>query len=147
MNRCFRILAVVTLAWVYQANPKARAATDTEIQARAAALEVAGAFSNDGFKIRDGHWVNSIAPGNSRLIQVNLYAGNQYWFIVAASEGAKRIALTVFDETGNPVSTEPYENNARSAAGFSPKASGSYYVRIEELEGTPATFCLLYSYK
>ena len=33
-----------------------RAETDAEVQARKDALDVAGAFANDGFKIRDGHW-------------------------------------------------------------------------------------------
>ena len=123
------------------------AATDAEVQARASALEVAGAFSHDGFKIRDGRWQGSLALKEAKLIQVNLYAGNQYWFVAAATDGAKRIAISVYDETGAPVTTEPYENKAQSAAGFAPKASGPYYVRIEELEGTPSTFCLIYSYK
>lgn len=148
MNRCFRIFPVAVLAALVGAvEPVAQAETDAEVQARASALEVAGAFSNDGFKIRDGHWFSPVAPGESKLIQVNLYAGNQYWFIAAGSEGAKRIAVSIFDETGNPVSAEPYEKNAQGAAGFSPKASGPYYVRVDEVEGAPSTFCLLYSYK
>jgi hypothetical protein len=117
------------------------------VQARAAALETAGAFSNDGFKIRDGHWITTISPDQPKLIQVNLFAGNHYWFTAAATEGAKQIHVSLFDELGKPVPTEPYQNENRSAAGYAPKASGPYYVRVEETEGTPATFCLLYSYK
>ena len=30
--------------------------TDAEVNARKNALDVAGAFTNDGFKLRDGHW-------------------------------------------------------------------------------------------
>ena len=154
MSRFFRIataaaaLALPLLAGsgksLAQAAPQP---SDAEVQARASALEVAGAFSNDGFKIRDGHWCGAISPGNARIIQVNLYAGNQYWFIAAAGSEAKRIVVNVYDETGAPVVTEPYENQAQSAAGFSPLASGPYYVRVEEAEGGPSTFCLLYSYK
>jgi hypothetical protein len=125
----------------------AMAATDNEVQARSGALEVAGAFSNDGFKIRDGYWSDTISPKESKLIEVNLYAGNQYWFITAASDAAKHLSVRVYNENGKPISTEPYENNAKSAAGFSPQYSGPYYVRVSELEGAPAAFCLLYSYK
>ena len=121
--------------------------SDAEVKARASALEVAGAFSNDGFKIRDGHAFGKIAPKEPKFIQVNLFSGNQYWFIAAASPPAKRIAVTLFDEKGKFVPTEPYESNAQAAAGFSPQVSGPYIVRVEELSGDPANFCFLYSYK
>ncbi len=67
------------------------------------ALELAGAFSNDGFKLRDGHWSGTLAPDESKLIAVNLYAGNEYWFSAGATEKAKKLAVDVFDETGAPV--------------------------------------------
>ncbi|HJT46152.1 MAG TPA: hypothetical protein VJ721_07765, partial [Chthoniobacterales bacterium] len=53
--------------------------TDQEVEARKAALDLAGAFSNDGFKMRDGHWCGTVKPHDHALIAVNLYAGNQYW--------------------------------------------------------------------
>ena len=131
----------------FGAPEPANSPTDAEVQARASALEVAGAFSNEGFKSRDGHTFGKIATKEPKFIQVNLYSGNQYWFIAAASGPAKRIAVAVFDEKGKFVPTELYENNAQAAAGFSPQASGPYIIRVEELSGEPATFCLLYSYK
>ena len=121
--------------------------SDAEVAARASALEVAGAFSNSGFKSRDGHTFAALTPKTPHFIQVNLYSGNQYWFIAAASSPAKRLAVTVFDEKGKFVPTELYENNSQAAAGFSPQSSGPYIIRIQELEGAPATVCLLYSYK
>ena len=142
---CFSLLV---LTWCASLGSRGIAAeTDAEVQARSAALELAGAFSNDGFKIRDGRWVSTIEPKQPRLIQVNLYAGNEYWFIAAANDAAKRLEVTLYDETGKPLATEPHQSGARAAAGFSPEISGPYYVRIEELEGNPASVCLLYSYK
>ena len=81
------------------------AETDKEVAARAVALELAGAFSNDGFKLRDGHWAGTLAPNESKVIAVNLYAGNEYWFSAGATESAKKLAIDVFDESGAPVST------------------------------------------
>lgn len=129
------------------AAPDTAPPTDAEVAARASALEVAGAFSNSGFKSRDGHAFAAISTKTPQFIQVNLYSGNQYWFIAAAAGPAKRIAVTVFDEKGKFVPTELYENNAQAAAGFSPQSSGPYIIRIQELEGDPSTACLLYSYK
>ena len=123
------------------------AATDDEVAARKTAQELAGAFANDGFKLRDGNWTGPIQPKDPLILQVNLYAGNQYWFSAGATDKAKKMQVTVFDETGKPVEVDNYQNGATAAAGFSPESSGSYYVRIQELEGEPASFCVIYSYK
>ena len=141
-----RLLFTLALAAATAAAPL-RAASDDEVAARKLALEVAGAFSNDGFKLRDGNWAGKFVPGKPALIQVNLYAGNQYWFTVAATAAAKKVTITVFDETGKAVATEPYADTAVAAAGFAPAHSGPYYLRVELTEGEPATFCLLYSYR
>ena len=81
----------------------AGAQTDREVQAHKTVLDLAGAFSNDGFKMRDGHWTGSLKPNENALVAVNLYAGNQYWFSVGAVEPAKKIDVAVYDETGRRV--------------------------------------------
>jgi hypothetical protein len=150
---------------------------DCEVAARRVALELAGAFSNDGFKLRDGTWSGALKPKEKVVIQVNLFAGNQYWFSAgavpsAAQDPAKplpttRILVAVYDEDGYPVEAERFPeqdvaNDAtrkqekpaleqprpiQAAAGFAPKSSGAYYVVIQELEGDPVCFSFLYSYK
>jgi hypothetical protein len=123
------------------------AETDQEVEARKAALDLAGAFSNDGFKMRDGHWCGTIKPHEHALIAVNLYAGNQYWFTAGATAPAKKLAVNVYDEAGNQVSTETYDAGERAAAGFSPTSSGQYYVSVGLVEGKESSLCLVYSYK
>src|SRR5213596_1831324 len=124
-----------------------RADTDAEVRARKDALELAGAFANDGFKIRDGHWCGVLKPHDHALVAVNLYAGNQYWFSAAAAEPAKKIAVSLYDETGKQVTTESYNNEEKAAAGFSPANSGQYFVSVDLVEGEEGSFCLVYSYK
>ena len=123
------------------------AETDKEVEARKAALDLAGAFSNDGFKMRDGHWSGTIKAHEHVLIAVNLYAGNQYWFSVGTAGPAKKIAVNVYDETGKQVSTENYTAGEKAAAGFSPTSSGQYYVMVGLVEGEEGSVCLVYSYK
>ena len=145
MNQSMRVgLALLLGSFV---APSARASDDAEPSTQAAALQLAGAFSNEGFKIRDGHWINSLAAGQPKLIQVNLYAGNQYWFIAAATDKAKKVTVSVFDELGKPLATDSHQDGNLAAAGFAPALSGSYYIQINEIEGAPATFCFLYTYK
>ena len=51
-----RLLPIFLSMLVVAISIAVRAETDAEVQARKDALDVAGAFANDGFKIRDGHW-------------------------------------------------------------------------------------------
>ncbi len=127
--------------------PALQAANNDEVAARKIAYDVAGAFTNDGFKVRDGAWMGKFEPKRGQVLQVNLYAGNQYWFSVGATAAAKKVSVTIFDENGKPLAFEPYAEEGKAAAGFAPVISGSYYIKVEMLEGAPATFCLLYSYK
>jgi hypothetical protein len=123
------------------------AESDTEVKARKTALDLAGAFTNDGFKIRDGHWSGSVKPKEPALIAVNLYAGNQYWFAAAADADGKKVGVKIYDETGNQVTAENYEAGETAAAGFSPENSGQYFVSVSLLEGEPGSVCLVCSYK
>jgi len=123
------------------------AETDQEVNARKNALDLAGAFSNDGFKIRDGHWSGTIQSQQREVIAVNLYAGNQYWFTAAASEAKAKVRVDVYDETGRKATAEMYDSNERAAAGFSPTNSGQYFIVVTLLEGGPAGVSLICSYK
>jgi hypothetical protein len=140
-------ILLLSILAAYGFAATALAETDKEVEARKAALDLAGAFSNDGFKIRDGHWSGMIRPKEHTLIAVNLYAGNHYWFSVGATEKAKKLAVAVYDESGQQVVTESYSAGDKAAAGFSPTNSGQYYVSVGLIEGEESGVCFLYSYK
>ena len=126
----------------------APAETEGQVESREVALELAGGFSNDGYKIRDGHWSGRLQPGEPQRVVVNLYAGNQYWFSLGATDKSKKVTVTVFDETGKQVEAEEFfQDKKRAAAGVSPVASGPFYVSVQLVEGEPTDFCLVYSYK
>ena len=135
---CLTVLAFAGRIW---------ADTDREVEAHKVVLDLAGAFSNEGFKMRDGHWTGALKQKEDALVAVNLYAGNQYWFSVGAVEPAKKIDVALYDETGNRVTTETYNDGEKAAAGFTPANSGQYYVSVRLLEGGESTYCLVYSYK
>ena len=132
---------------VLSATVVLRADTDAEVSARKDALELAGAFGNDGFKIRDGHSCGLLKPHDHALIAVNLYAGNEYWFSVGTAEPLKKVAVSLYDETGNQMKTENFSNGDKAAAGFAPVTSGQYFVSVDSVEDQEGSFCLVYSYK
>jgi hypothetical protein len=124
------------------------AQTDEEVEAHRQALDLTGAYTNDGFKLRDGHWAGKIKPAERAVIAVNLYAGNQYWFsVAAANDKAKKVTVDIYDEGGKPMTSENYNEGERASAGFSPVNSGQYFVAVSLVEGDPSTICLVYSYK
>lgn len=124
-----------------------RAVTDGEVEARRIVLDLAGAFTNDGFKLRDGVFMGTLEPGKPKLVQVNVYAGNEYWFSLGAAGKAKKVAVTIYNELGRKVEQEPYQEGVTAAAGFSPEVSGPYFIKLELLDGPASAFCLVYSYK
>lgn len=129
------------------AAPLNAAPDDDQVAARRSALDLAGAWTNDGFKLRDGHFGGSFKTGEAKFIRVNLYAGNQYWFTLSGTPKARKVMVQVFDEAGKPLSFEGYNDESRAAAGFAPRASGPYLLKLEELEGEPSAFSLVYSYR
>ena len=142
-----RYLLIFLSIFVLVVSISARAETDTEVAARKVALDLAGAFSNEGFKIRDGHWCGTVKQNDHALVAVNLYAGNQYWFSAGATDPVKKIGVSVYDEGGKKMTAESYNDGEKAAAGFSPPNSGQYFVSVDLLEGDEGTCCLVYSYK
>jgi hypothetical protein len=143
MKRFF--LRATLIASMALAPALALADTDAEVAAHESALDLAGAFTNDGFKLRDGDFAGVLKAGQAAVVQVNLYAGNQYWFTVSTSDPKATVSINVYDEAGKLIKTDPYTNANRAAAGFAPEMSGPYYVRIAA--PADATYCLIYSYK
>ncbi|MCX7868563.1 MAG: hypothetical protein N2322_01305 [Terrimicrobiaceae bacterium] len=115
--------------------------------ARRAALELAGAFANDGFRLRDGYMAGEIEPGKPVVAEVNLFRGNAYWFVAAVEKPGRRVAVSLHGADGRPLEFETHAEGAAAAAGIEPAASGPAFVRIELIEGGKAPFCLVYSYK
>jgi len=135
--------------------------TDTQVETRAAALHAADAFKADGFRTRDCHWWGSLSRNEPKIVEINLFAGNEYRFVAATSPEAAGVTLAIYDEKGHPVPTHAYGLSTQAAVGFVPTVSGPYYIHVgmenpsEDLRdsgnsgdsGECATFCLLYSYK
>jgi len=132
-------------------------ASPVPTEARRLALETAGAFLNDGFRIRDGEWSSTLPrEGEPLLLEVNLFAGNRYWFVAATPVPGEVIRLNLFDGSGKPVASEQWKGDgfsgmpaSRAAAGVAPERSGKYFVSVETLGRPPegTDFTLVYAYK
>ena len=132
---------------------RSAAAGPLESEAWRRSLELAAAFSNDGFRIRDGHWIARFESGSgSKVLETNLYAGNAYWFCAATRNPESAVTLSIHDASGAVLISESTLDEGRSAMAFTPEISGPYYLRIT-LTPKPGqapsadSFCVVYTYK
>jgi hypothetical protein len=154
MKRLFlALIATISLLHAQEASPSPSAAPDddaasaAQAAARSAALDLAGAFSNDGYKIHDGFYFGDIESTKSVEIEVNLFAGNEYWFCAAVNDPGRSLKVDVYDENGVRVEQQGYQDGPRTAAGVVAATSGKYLVKVTLAEGGKSTFCLIYCYK
>jgi len=125
------------------------------MEPRRLALETAGAFENDGFRIRDGEWSGTLSKGAPLFLQVTLFAGENYWFVAASPTTGAMLYVTVYDASGKPIKSDLWHNTVnaegtRSATGVAPTQSGKYFIGVESMRGpTEGTldFSLVYCYK
>lgn len=124
-------------------------------EARRMALEVAGAFQNEGFRIRDGEWSGSLNKGTPLFLSLTLFAGESYWFVAASTAQGATLRVTLYDSLGKALKTEQWKDDGhgtgpRCAAGIASDQSGRYFVSVELVESPtdlPAEFTLIYAYK
>lgn len=118
-----------------------------EVAARARVMDLVGAFSNDGFRIRDGHWTGMVAGKFPVVLTVNLYQGNQYWFCVAVEKEDSTVQIDVFDEKGEKVEGKYIKDGGRAAVGIDAGFSGQYFVKIHSGSDAAEPCAFVYCYK
>lgn len=128
-------------------------------ESRRIALETAGAFVNDDFRIRDGEWSGHLSRGVPVFLQVTLFAREHYWFVAASQAIGVSLRITLYDATGKPVKGEVWHDasggdasgkGSRCAVGVAPTQSGKYFAGVEMIGDAPAPpvdFSLVYCYK
>lgn len=145
----FSAISIVFAGLYAGLSPLVSGADDNEaaVESRRAALELAGAFSNDGYKIRDGFWSSTLDATGPAVLEVNLFEGNEYWFCVAALPPTNKIAVEVYAGDGSLMDQQIFSDDARVAVGIEPPISGRYFVKVSLVGGEPGDFTLVYCYK
>lgn len=138
--------------------PPVNPAVPVPSESRHLALDALRPFEKEGFHIRHGEWNVELTKGESRFLQVTLFAGERYLFAVASPLRAAKLRLTLFDVAGKEVKSEiPKEADPSASgggtgvvAGVAPGKSGNYFVRVDLVEspGTgPCEVSFVYAYK
>jgi hypothetical protein len=114
---------------------------------RGLALELAAGNAGEGYQVHDGFWSGTLSSGVPVLIEVYLFAGNDYRFSAANLDAFSQLKLSIFDQWGYPAGTEYSGNSSCSTAGITVIRSGRYYIRLVMTESDNTDTCMVYSYK
>ena len=114
---------------------------------RSLALELAAGNEGEGYQVRDGFWSGTLAKAEPILLEVYLFAGNDYRFSAANLDAFSQLRLSIFDGWGYPAGQEYTGGSSCATAGISVIRSGRYFIRLIMTEGDKADTCMVYSYK
>jgi hypothetical protein len=143
----FLVTATSLPAIDWQSQPSPLAWNSTDKCPRSRALELARAFTNEGYKVRDGFWSGLLEKDRPILIEVYLFSGNDYWFSAANMDPAVRLSVSIFDSNGHPVGSESFQEESRAAGSISVIQTGRYFIQLAMTEGDTSETCMVYSYK
>lgn len=128
-------------------RPSPLAWNSSDQSPRRLALEMAAGSSGEGYQIHDGFWSGMLATNVPTLIEVYLFAGNDYRFSAANLDFYSQLRLRIFDSWGYPVGSEYSGGSSCASAGIFVIQSGKYFIELVMSEGDNADTCMVYSYK
>lgn len=143
---CLCLVVLVDGARAQEAQPSPMPPSP-EVSLRARLLDFGGVLANEGFRFRDSTWSGRLEAGKPRRLAVNLFAGNQYWFCLAANAADTRPAIALFDPQGEQVTILGHDEDGLAAVGVTALTTGRYVVEIRSPRGPSTEFCLVYLFK
>lgn len=104
--------------------------------ARQSARELFLTLAYLGLNVRDDYEAGLLRKGQSVVIETTLYSGNDYYLVAAGCEDAYDVDIAVFDGNGNLIANDG-DSEPVAVAHFSPRWTGTFYVKITMYNSTP----------
>lgn len=144
----YRLLQLLAIAILLASPVVAQAPpTDDVLQSRANVIELAHAFTDEGFIVRDGFWRTELKPGEEQICGLQLFANVDYWICLGAGVNAE-VDMALFSSGALPVPVhERIQEPSRAAIRVRPKRSGTFYLKLRSVRGEGGRVCVTYCYK
>ena len=133
-------LAAAGLVWGFVHEGKSFA-----IEAAVPQLEL----EENPFVLREAWWNGELQPGETKIIQHQLFKRNEYWFWLGVSQMESKVSVHVYDSEGKLSEAEAWQDRNVAAARIVPKQTGVYYIRVavETVSEPPAEWAVVYGYR
>lgn len=101
------------------------------------------------FSLREAWWNGELEPGETKIIQHQLFKRNEYWFWLGASVPGSKVNIHCYDSDGRLADAESWQDRHVAAARIVPKKTGVHYIRIaiEEAPAKPVPWAVVYGYR
>jgi hypothetical protein len=140
--RCVLLVAALSLAVL----PQARAFVD---DAHSMAMELATAYVEKGFAVRQDYWSGEVKSGQSKQVKAQLFKGNEYWFFLGCDADSCELELKIVDAKGKPLHTETKTIKGAVGVRILPPKTGSYAIvfTIKSTDVAKPHWALAYAYR
>lgn len=119
-------------------------------EAKSKALEAATPYVEMGYELREDSWGGQLNSGESKVVQHQLFRGNEYWFWGGTSTVECDVSVEIFDSAGTVVSLETFSADGKAGARVLPAKTGSYLIQVTvEAKGGigKPDWALIYGYR
>jgi hypothetical protein len=119
-------------------------------EAKSKALEAATPYVEMGYELREDSWGGQLKSGESKVVQHQLFRGNEYWFWGGTSTVECDVSIEIFDSVGTVVSLETFSADGKAGARVLPAKTGSYLIQVTvEAKGGigKPDWALIYGYR
>lgn len=101
------------------------------------------------FVLREAWWNGELQPGETKIIQHQLFNRNEYWFWLGVSQTDAKVSIHLYDSEGKLAEAEAWQDRNVAAARIRPEKTGVYYVRVavESVSDPPAEWAVVYGYR
>jgi hypothetical protein len=106
-------------------------------------------LSDDPFVLREAWWNGELKPGETKIVQHQLFKRNEYWFWLGSSILESKVSIHIYDSEGKLADAEAWAEKNVAGVRVVPQNSGVYYIRvaIDQSDEVPVEWAVIYGYR
>lgn len=101
------------------------------------------------FILREAWWNGELKPGETKIVQHQLFKRNEYWFWLGSSIQESKVNLHIYDSEGRLADAEAWQDKNVAGVRVVPANSGTFYIRVavEDAAEVPVEWAVIYAYR
>lgn len=106
-------------------------------------------LKDNPFVLREAWWNGELKPGETKIVQHQLFKRNEYWFWLGSSIQESKVSVHIYDAEGKLADAEAWQDKNVAGVRVVPKNSGVFYIRVavDEAAEAPVEWAVIYAYR